>query len=239
MIRFKVMIRNEVLGEHAFDQPRITIGRTPDNDVVLDNLALSRHHAEVVRTASGWRLRDLDSKNGVSVNGERVQRWNLNDGDLLAVGKFVLAVSVTDVPAPVPGMPGPEELGLQGKTVRLPPEAEIGPAALEREAPTVAWLTVTRGSPAGLFCLQRDCFVVGSAPGCDLRLPGLLSPGRLALVVRGKSGWSLVNVSRKGEGVARNGKPVRTRGWLEDGDRVELLDLVAKFRLGTTEEVPH
>lgn len=236
MIRIRVLIRNEVVGEHEFDQARITIGRTPDNDLQLENLALSRRHAEIVRNGAGWRLRDLESKNGFHVNGERCQRHNLNDGDLIGLGKFVLAVAIpAQESGRLPALPPVEELVALGKTVKVDPQ-EPAPARLERDAPSTAFLTVTHGSPSGLFCLQRDSFVVGSAPGCELRLGGLLTPGRLALIVRGRRGWSLVNVSRKGEGVHKNGKPVRVRAWLEDGDRLELGEVTARFRLGAAQE---
>lgn len=236
LIHIRVLIRDEVMAEHVFDQPRITIGRTADNDLQLENLGLSRHHAEIVRARSGWRLRDLDSRNGMHVNGERRQVHDLRDGDLVAMGKYVLAVSL----GPVPVDPGAAPLGellqqvAQGKTVKLVPEAKDPPhAGMEREARdgnAIAWLTVTRGG-SGLFRLQRDVFLIGGAPGCELRLPGFLTPGRLALIVRGRSGWSLLNVTRRGDGVTRNGQPVRLRAWLEDGDRLELGEVTARFRI--------
>lgn len=229
LIHIRVLIRDEVLAEHSFDQPKITIGRTPDNDVQLENLGLSRHHAEVVRVRGGWRLRDLDSRNGLHVNGERRQVHDLVDGDLVAIGKHVLAFSLPRLEVD-PWAAPLDELVAQGKTVKLLPEPAPVPPPPERDSGSMAWLTVTRGG-SGLFRLQRDVFLIGGAPGCELRLPGLLTPGRLALIVRGRSGWSLLNVTRRGDGVQRNGQSVRLRSWLEDGDRLELGEVTARFRI--------
>jgi ABC-type multidrug transport system ATPase subunit len=69
---------------------RIRIGRSPDNDVVLDDLQVSRWHAEVHRTATGARLVDLGTRNGTFHNGNRVGGAELRPGDLLAFGRHRL-----------------------------------------------------------------------------------------------------------------------------------------------------
>ena len=125
-------------------------------------------------------------------------------------------------------LPGQRQVDLNRR--RALPEPAPVPPPPERDSGSMAWLTVTRGG-SGLFRLQRDVFLVGGAPGCELRLPGLLTPGRLALLVRGRSGWSLLNVTRRGDGVQRNGQAVRLRSWLEDGDRLELGEVTARFRI--------
>jgi ABC transport system ATP-binding/permease protein len=69
---------------------RIRIGRSPDNDVVLDDLQVSRWHAEVHRTGTGARLVDLGTRNGTYHNGTRVGGAELRPGDLLAFGRHRL-----------------------------------------------------------------------------------------------------------------------------------------------------
>ncbi len=64
-----------------------TIGRTPDNDLCIDADFISRHHAVVLVAASGTVLEDLNSTNGVYVNGVRVSRQQLAEGDLVTIGK--------------------------------------------------------------------------------------------------------------------------------------------------------
>jgi FHA domain len=66
--------------------PTTTIGRTPDNQIVVPLKEVSRKHAQIIAVAGGYVLRDLGSPNGTSVNGERVQEHKLQDGDKIVMG---------------------------------------------------------------------------------------------------------------------------------------------------------
>jgi FHA domain len=73
------------------DAERVTIGRSPDSDIFLDDVTVSRHHAIVLRSSNGQLLRDLGSLNGTYVNRRRIEAEEpLVDGDELQVGKFRL-----------------------------------------------------------------------------------------------------------------------------------------------------
>jgi pSer/pThr/pTyr-binding forkhead associated (FHA) protein len=73
------------------DEDVISAGRHPDSDIFLDDVTVSRRHAEVVRTASGYSLRDTGSLNGTYLNRERIEREvALANGDELQVGRFKL-----------------------------------------------------------------------------------------------------------------------------------------------------
>ncbi|MEU4640572.1 FHA domain-containing protein [Micromonospora sp. NPDC023814] len=65
---------------------RILIGRAPENDIVLDDLLVSRYHADLVRDGAGFRVIDLGTRNGTYVNGRQVEQAVLNAGDLLSFG---------------------------------------------------------------------------------------------------------------------------------------------------------
>lgn len=64
------------------------LGRHPDSDVVLDDITVSRRHAEVVRTPTGYQVRDVGSLNGTYLNQDRVDEADLHQGDELQVGKY-------------------------------------------------------------------------------------------------------------------------------------------------------
>jgi hypothetical protein len=66
---------------------KTTIGRTPDNDLQIDASFISRHHAVLLINGQQTIIEDLNSTNGVHVNGQRVSREMLNDGDIVSVGK--------------------------------------------------------------------------------------------------------------------------------------------------------
>lgn len=68
-----------------------TIGRNPSSDVFLDDITVSRRHAELRRAGGRFRLRDLGSLNGTYVNRERVETVDLASGDEVQIGKFKLA----------------------------------------------------------------------------------------------------------------------------------------------------
>jgi hypothetical protein len=84
----RALVRRQDGGDvvHALGH-RITIGRTADNDIQIDVHNVSRHHAVVLETAEGFVVEDLNSTNGVQVNGQRVTRQVLADGDRLTIGK--------------------------------------------------------------------------------------------------------------------------------------------------------
>jgi hypothetical protein len=74
----------------ALHGDRMTVGRRPDSDVVLDDVTVSRDHALIVRRNGGFWLDDLGSLNGTYVNRRRIDSHRLEDGDELQVGKYKL-----------------------------------------------------------------------------------------------------------------------------------------------------
>jgi hypothetical protein len=74
----------------ALQDPLTRLGRHPDSEIMLDDITVSRRHAEVERRGSAYVVRDAGSLNGTYVNQERVDEVELNNGDELQVGKFRL-----------------------------------------------------------------------------------------------------------------------------------------------------
>jgi pSer/pThr/pTyr-binding forkhead associated (FHA) protein len=72
------------------NKERITIGRRPNNDIHVDNLAVSGEHAVVTTLLNDSFLEDMDSTNGTLVNGQPVKKHYLQDGDVIEIGKFKL-----------------------------------------------------------------------------------------------------------------------------------------------------
>ena len=72
---------------------RTRIGRAPDNDIVLDDLQVSRHHAELLSTPAGVKLVDLGTRNGTFVNGRRISEADLRQGDLLSLRRGISSSS--------------------------------------------------------------------------------------------------------------------------------------------------
>jgi hypothetical protein len=72
------------------DSELTTVGRHPGSDIFLDDVTVSRRHAEFYRHGAGFVVRDVGSLNGTYVNRERIEETSLNDGDEVQVGKFRL-----------------------------------------------------------------------------------------------------------------------------------------------------
>jgi pSer/pThr/pTyr-binding forkhead associated (FHA) protein len=70
--------------------PLTRLGRHPDSEIMLDDITVSRRHADVERTPTGYVARDVGSLNGTYVNHERIEEAPLRQGDELQVGKFRL-----------------------------------------------------------------------------------------------------------------------------------------------------
>lgn len=74
----------------ALDAPVTTAGRHPDSDIFLDDITVSRRHAEIIHADEGYRVRDAGSLNGTYLNRERIEEAPLANGDELQIGKFKL-----------------------------------------------------------------------------------------------------------------------------------------------------
>jgi FHA domain len=79
-----------VLKEYPLNKERTTIGRKPHNDIVIDNLAVSSEHAAIVTILNDSFLEDLDSTNGLAVNGTPTKKHFLQNNDLIEIGKYKL-----------------------------------------------------------------------------------------------------------------------------------------------------
>src|SRR3954462_1813183 len=80
---------------YTFTEGEVTIGRSPDCQIVLKDFGISRTHAKLIADADGVRIQDLKSKNGTQVNGVPVVEAPLKDGDRILLGKFQLTFSKT------------------------------------------------------------------------------------------------------------------------------------------------
>ena len=74
----------------SLERETTTVGRHPDSDIFLDDITVSRRHAEIRRSGTGFTVHDVGSLNGTYLNRERVEDGDLVGGDELQIGKFKL-----------------------------------------------------------------------------------------------------------------------------------------------------
>src|SRR5512134_1947647 len=90
MARLVLSIDNQVLAEYNMNKERYTIGRLPDNDIRIDNSAVSGHHSLIINILNDSFLEDLNSTNGTYVNGKLIKKHALQHGDVVTVGHHQL-----------------------------------------------------------------------------------------------------------------------------------------------------
>ena len=74
----------------VLDQPVTRVGRHPDSDIFLDDITVSRRHAEFYQRGEGYVVKDVGSLNGTYLNRERIDEADLTNGDEVQIGKFKL-----------------------------------------------------------------------------------------------------------------------------------------------------
>src|SRR5215510_15500809 len=90
MARLALSLDGQVLAEYNMNKERYTIGRLPDNDIRIDNPAVSGHHSLIINILNDSFLEDLNSTNGTYVNGKLIKKHALQDGDVVTVGHHQL-----------------------------------------------------------------------------------------------------------------------------------------------------
>ncbi len=103
--RISVYQNGKMVKEAPIYKSPFYVGRSPDCDVFLQHSSISRRHAEISRVADDYNIEDLKSRNGTYVNGQRIERQLLRNGDVIVVGKFRLQFyrdAGAELPAPRP-----------------------------------------------------------------------------------------------------------------------------------------
>ena len=95
MIKLILKLKETQIEEFALEKDEINIGRAKENDIVIDNIAVSRKHAQIAQKEGvGYVLRDLNSSNGTFLNGGQIDASDhpLPDGAIIGIAKFEIQV---------------------------------------------------------------------------------------------------------------------------------------------------
>ena len=211
-----------VIKEIPLDKPAITVGRKPDNDVVIDNPAISSHHCKVVMKGDTYYVEDLESTNGTFVNEKRVVKSGLHDQDVIGVAKHAL-VFIDD-------RAKPEEAGGADKTMVMTPERQeamakaVVAANAPQKAEQVGWLRVLKGVVAAPeYELKGSSSYIGKSDRVQIPIAdgGFFNraPEVAASIHRKTEGYVMMAV-KEGYPVV-NGKALTGSAVLKDGDIIE------------------
>ena len=217
----------------------VTIGRLPDNMVIIDNPAVSSHHACVYSDGDQFIVEDLQSTNGTFVNEKRVTRHTLRDGDVVLVGKHQIVFDAMGTGEAVDAF-APEPVLSMGDTVYLNTAqhrallAKLGePDAkgrqVARQVAKVGILRVVSGrTDRAEYSLDAHTSVVGAGEACLVRLKGWFKPKAALAIARKADGYVATLL---GGTTLINGQRLNGRSHLKDGDVLLISGLTLEFRL--------
>jgi hypothetical protein len=153
MAKVIVTLNGVVQQEISLLKPRLTIGRRPNNDLVLDQLTVSGQHAAIDTSSIGVFVLDLGSTNGTLVNGQPITKHLLQHGDVFEIGKYRLRYQATDDArvAELPASSASPEL-VDGKSIasELPARVKILNGSNANKELVLSKPVTTLGSPGKL-----------------------------------------------------------------------------------------
>ncbi|HYE88572.1 MAG TPA: FHA domain-containing protein [Vicinamibacterales bacterium] len=200
----------------------VSIGRLSDNDLVIDNPAVSGHHARVYRETTHYVLEDLKSTNGTFVNDKPIARHTLRDGDTVLIGMHTLTFTHTGDEEHVSG-------GLEHGRPSQVYDAVVPKTAIPTLLGHVGTLKVLAGHASrSEFVLAAVTTLIGKSESAQIRLTGWFKPKFAAAIARKSEGFT---ISPMGAKVMVNGERVTTRRPLASGDVIDVAGLSLEFTL--------
>jgi len=241
MAKFVLSLNGVVQGEYELNQERITIGRKPENEIPIDNLAVSGKHALIITILDDSFLEDLGSTNGTYVNGKLIKKHALKNGDVVAIGKHELkyvnesASSDDDDEFEKTMIIKPGSASAAVAAARAAEQAGAGATPPPSSAPGMAGKPA---GPVGGMPLGRLTVLNGPIAGKELELTKALitlgKPGtQVAVISRRPQGYFLTHIESDGDGKrypAVNGEPIGPKAYqLKDSDLIELAGIKMEF----------
>jgi pSer/pThr/pTyr-binding forkhead associated (FHA) protein len=224
MARLVLMFNQQVVKEFPFLKDSLTIGRKPENDIPVDNLAVSGFHARIDKTGGEYILTDLQSTNGTFVNDDKVTSHKLKHGDNIIIGKHVLLFVASGQERKAKEE---EQMDLD-KTMLLDTakqrellSKQKAPIAEAQKAEKIGVLSFIDGSDKGEIELSKKLTRIGKSENSEVRLSGMFIGATSATVSKRPSGYT---ISFAG-GLAKlkvNGEIVKESVPLKDFDTIEL-----------------
>jgi pSer/pThr/pTyr-binding forkhead associated (FHA) protein len=231
---------DSVLKEVPVDVDPVTIGRSPQGDIFIDNPAVSFHHARVIAYDGIYYVEDLGSLNGTFLNGARVTQAPLTHGDVITVGKHTVRFSTdpAEVKPQAPARQQHEEevakltgtMVLDTKRRRELQEAfEKGQTAAVTTRARMGKLTVLKGKTTEKeYLLTTSTSMIGKSPQCAIRLKGWFAPKIAGMITKHAEIYHLSPAAQK---VSVNGFPLTAKVQLQEGDLVAVGRVLLQFSL--------
>ncbi|MDX2177759.1 MAG: FHA domain-containing protein [Candidatus Sumerlaeia bacterium] len=198
-----VKLGDKVVHRYFFDKDVVSIGRARDNDIVVENLSVSRNHARIRRSDGKFILTDLNSANGTLVNSVRITKHEVCEGDVIQIGKHLLYFSERTSPAAESGAP-----------------VAAAPADNDDNLGPPGMIEVVKGRQAAQrFKVGKAETSIGRANDNDIRLHDWFVSKRHAVIVRRGKKFFLRDL-QSWRGTTVNNQPVRAEIEIKNGDEI-------------------
>jgi pSer/pThr/pTyr-binding forkhead associated (FHA) protein len=221
-----VKFEDKVIEKFITEKKRITIGRTPDNDIVLDNRGVSRRHAQIEFGENQAVIIDNESLNGTFVNSRRVSEEILKDSDTINIGKYSLVFHTAIERAGGSPFEMDGTMVLQTKKQReLLAKDQRNRELTSRSGSSV--LLGEAGAEFDQFPIERNVITVGKSDLANVKVKGFMVSKIQAKIVNESEGFWVVNLGRKGK-TRINGEEVE-RHLLKNDDIIQVGKTVFRF----------
>lgn len=239
MAKLSLMFDEKLVREVPIGNRPVRIGRSPDNDLVVDNLAVSNDHARVYFDSGRLVVEDRGSLNGTFVNDLRVERATLHDGDSIWIGKHHIKVDAT-ADAAIPYDYGRrnkaaapminETMVLDTKVRRdmLQQAAAMGErtqfAASRIKVPTI--VVLAGSTDAKEYILTNKLTTIGKSAMATIKLRGWFKPQMAAQINQRDDGYYIGSGDKA---PLVNGVAISGQSRLNDGDLIEVCGIRLNF----------
>lgn len=231
MTKILLKYKEAVIKEIALESEVTTIGRKPDNDIVIDNQAVSGHHALIKAEGDKFLLEDLSSLNGTYLNSSKISKAELYNKDVVLIGVHTLEFfSEKNREA------DKKAFAVRGRsmdeTMVISPDDQkkiVTAADKKIMEPLGGFLVIEGSTDKKEYELKERVSAIGKEEGSAIKLKGFFAPKMAALVNRRKEGYFITPSG--GKELKVNGQAVEKRYDLKDGDIVEVGNLKLQFYL--------
>lgn len=217
-----VMLGNQSITKYRIKGRPVRIGRVPENDIVINNLGVSRRHSEIIEEGGQYYIQDLGSVNGTFVNGQKVEKDLLNDKDEILIGKHKIIFQHPQI-APMSEVKSQIQ---ESQTVMMDPEA----VKKMREAISAppAKIVLPDGQS---FQIVKPKTVIGNGPVADIKVNDKSIAPEQVQILKDGNGYKLVHLSNVAATIV-NGKMIADTCPLADDSSIQIGRTNLFFRLG-------
>lgn len=220
MAKIILMADGVILQHMTLVKDRITIGRRPSNDIVIDHLSISGQHAAITTIADDAFLEDLGSTNGTLVNGQLVKKHFLQDGDVIELAKYRIKYQ-TEAQSGSSQHDNNTAANTLTQTTQAYNPSTINGLDDGYDALRPASIKILSGSHSGKQMPLAKAFVTIGRPGIAV-----------AAITRSPQGYAITHIEGAQTPIV-NGQPIGAAAHaLQDGDVLNLADTEMQFIFG-------